>query len=117
LIDYVAERFKPQQLIKLDVIFDAALNVSAITKIETPGFNAPIEEEKRMLQFFSVANIIALTDDIIELTIQLRKINKLKTPDAIIAATALTHSLALISRNLSDFKNIPGLVVIDPHTL
>lgn len=117
LIDYVAQRFKPQQLIQLDVIFDVALNVSAISKIETLGFNTPIEEEKKMLQFFSISNIIGLTDDIIELTIQLRKTNKIKTPDAIIAATALTHSLTLITRNLSDFINIPGLTVIDPHTL
>jgi len=116
LIDYVVERFKPQQLLKLDTIFDIELNVSVITKIETLGFNAPPEEEKKMLQFFSVANIIALTDEIIQLTIHLRKTVKLKTPDAIIAATALVYNYTLFSRNLSDFKNIPGLTVIDPHT-
>lgn len=33
LIDYVAERFDPQQLHKLDAIFDGELNVSVITKI------------------------------------------------------------------------------------
>lgn len=116
LIDYVVERFKPQQLLKLDTIFDIELNVSVITKVETLGFNAPPEEEKKMLQFFSVANIIALTDEIIQLTIHLRKTVKLKTPDAIIAATALVYNYTLFSRNLSDFKNIPGLTVIDPHT-
>lgn len=117
LIDYVAERFKPEQLLKLDAFFDAELNVSIITKIETLGFNAPAAEEKKMLQFFSVANIIGLTDDIAQLTIQLRKTIKLKTPDAIIAATSLIYKHTLFSRNLTDFKNIPGLTVLDPHTL
>jgi len=116
LIDYVAERFNPQQLHKLDTIFDIELNVSVITKIEILGFNAPREEEKKMLKFFSTANMIALTDNIIELTIDLRKKVKLKTPDAIIAATALVYNYTLLSRNLTDFKNIPVLTVIDPHT-
>ena len=47
----------------------------------------------------------------------LRKTHKLKLGDAIIAATALVHSLDIFSRNLADFKNIPGLNVIAPHTL
>jgi predicted nucleic acid-binding protein len=40
-----------------------------------------------------------------------------RLPDAIIAATALVYDLVLISRNISDFKNIDGLQVIDPHSL
>ncbi len=117
LIDYIAERFMPEQLLKLDAFFDAELNISIITKIETLGFNAPAAEEKKMLQFLSVANIIALTDDIAQLTIQLRKTIKLKTPDAIIAATSIIYKHTLLSRNLADFKNIPTLVVVDPHIL
>ncbi|MFN8360622.1 MAG: PIN domain-containing protein [Candidatus Kapaibacterium sp.] len=34
-------------------------------------------------------------------------------PDAIIAATAIVHQRTLITSD-SDFKNIPGLLVIDP---
>jgi predicted nucleic acid-binding protein len=117
LIDYVAERFSPEQLAKLDNIFDADLKVSVITKIETLGFNAPGPEEKKMLEFMKLANIVGLSDDIVLQTIDLRKQNKLKTPDAIIAATALTNNLTLLTRNTKDFKNINGLSVIDPHTL
>ncbi len=117
LIDYVAERFSPEQLAKLDGIFDADLKVSVITKIETLGFNAPSPEESKMLEFMNLAKIVGLSDDIVLQTIDLRKNNKLKTPDAIIAATALTHNLTLLSRNTKDFQNIKGLTVIDPHTL
>ena len=33
----------------------------------------------------------------------------LSVPDAIIAATALTHGLTLVTLNLADFEGIPGL--------
>jgi predicted nucleic acid-binding protein len=44
-----------------------------------------------------------------------RMYKKLKLGDAIIAATALEHNLALITRNIADFRNIAGLRVLDPH--
>jgi hypothetical protein len=49
--------------------------------------------------------------------IALRKLIKIKLPDAIIAATALVHNLTLLSRNTHDFKNVPGLTVLNPHTM
>jgi toxin FitB len=60
------------------------------------------------------ATIYQLTQSIIQQTIQLRQIHKIKTPDAIIAATAVIHNLMLITRNTSDFKQIPGLVLVNP---
>ena len=48
--------------------------------------------------------------------IQIRKINKIKLPDAIIAATALVNNLTLISRNVFDFNNVSGIIIIDPWT-
>lgn len=92
--------------------------ISVITHIELlSNKNIPPKEWEQIQDFIQVAVIYALESKIVEQTIILRQNHKLKTPDAIIAATALTHSLTLISRNLTDFKNIPGLVVIDPHTL
>ena len=40
----------------------------------------------------------------------------MKTPDAIIAATAIVHNLSLITSD-SNFNNIQDLHVIDPQTL
>lgn len=116
LIDYVAERFTNTQLIKLDTIFDLALNVSIITYIETLGYNTTTVEEKKLFQFFSAANIVPLTDDIAKQTVLIRKAIKIKTPDAIIAATALIHGLSLITNNMRDFKNINNLLVVNPYT-
>ena len=41
---------------------------------------------------------------------------KIKTPDAIIAATAIVHKFTLLT-NDDDFKNIPGLQIIEPQLL
>lgn len=48
---------------------------------------------------------------------KLRKNKKNKTPDAIIAATALAHNFTIITNNEKDFKNIEGLKVINPHKI
>ena len=39
----------------------------------------------------------------------LRELRSLRTPDALIAATALVHSLTLDTRNAADFRPVPGL--------
>ena len=67
--------------------------------------------------FINGSTVIDLSDDIVSKTIEIRKTKKIKLPDAIIAATALVYDLVLISRNTSDFTNIDGLKVIDPHSL
>lgn len=36
--------------------------------------------------------------------------------DAIIAATALVHNIALVTRNLDDFQHIEELRLIDPFS-
>lgn len=38
----------------------------------------------------------------------------MKLADAVIAATALVHNLTLVTKDVDDFKRVPGLEVIDP---
>jgi predicted nucleic acid-binding protein len=47
-------------------------------------------------------------------TVEIRKIYKIKLPDAIIAAIALVYNLILVTRNTNDFKNIGGLQLENP---
>lgn len=117
LIDYVSERFSDIQLQRLDNIFDTSFSISIITKIETLGYNANPDDEKKMELFLNLAAIIKLDDEIVQRTIELKKSIKIKTPDAIIAATAIVNGLTLMSRNVADFKRIAGLNVINPHEL
>jgi hypothetical protein len=40
--------------------------------------------------------------------------HKLTIPDALIAATALTHNISLYTLNLKDFRFIQGLNIYNP---
>ncbi len=56
-----------------------------------------------------------LTDEVVNKTISIRKQSKIKTPDAIIAATAIVNKLAVILRNTRDFIPIKGITVLNPY--
>jgi len=45
---------------------------------------------------------------------RLRRVSRILTPDALIAATALEHSLELMTRNVRDFQNVAGLTLRPP---
>lgn len=40
---------------------------------------------------------------------RIRRETGIRTPDALIAGTALVHRLTLLTRNLSDFERVPRL--------
>ena len=117
VIDYLGNKLPATGIDFMNGIIDAIPNVSVVTKIEVLGFNAPEEYYKLLFNFMNDATVLDLTSNIVDLTISIRKEHKTKLPDAIIAATALVYDLILISRNVSDFKAIEGLKVIDPHRL
>jgi predicted nucleic acid-binding protein len=84
-----------------------------MTKIEVLGFKNTADTEALLNDFIDACMIIPLSEETIDQTIQIRKKHKIKTPDAIIAASAKVLALTLISRNITDFKKIGGLKVID----
>jgi predicted nucleic acid-binding protein len=61
--------------------------------------------------------LLDITPDVIAQCVALRKEKKIKTPDAIIAATALAYRYTIITNNEKDFANINGLKIINPHKL
>ncbi|WP_016761469.1 type II toxin-antitoxin system VapC family toxin [Leptospira kirschneri] len=92
--------------------------ISVISKIELLGWHKASKEDIEHIQaFVSLAYVLPLEDSVVQETIRLRQSLKIKTPDAIIAATAIVHRLTLISRNAQDFQNILDLNVIDPWKL
>ena len=117
VIDYLGNKLPSSGMDYMDRIIDEVPNISVITKIEVLGFNAPDEHSQLLNNFMNDATVLDLTSTIVDVSIEIRKKNKTPLPDAIIAATALVYDLILISRNISDFKNIQGLKVIDPHSL
>lgn len=104
-------------LIKKNQVINDIPNIWVITKIEVLGFKTTPEANGLLSNFMDDSIVIGLSDDIVERTIEIRKEHKIKTPDAIIAATALINGFTLISRNIKDFKSIEGLEVFDPFCL
>jgi predicted nucleic acid-binding protein len=88
--------------------------LSVITEIELRGFSGLTEAEEEALRaLFDSVSIIPLDDAVKEETIRLRRQHRIKTPDAIIAATALTQGAALLT-NDERLLNLPGL---EAHTV
>lgn len=92
--------------------------ISAITEIELLCWKSPTEKDKQVLiKFIDDALVLELERPINLKTAEIRKLHKIKLPDAIIAATAQVYGLVLITRNVTDFKDIAGLELIDPFTV
>lgn len=86
-----------------------SFKTSIITKIEFLGWEQfagdPILHAQARA-FINHATVYDLNDTIAEQTIQLRQRFKVKTPDAIIAATALVHDLTVVTNNTADFSRL-----------
>ena len=64
-----------------------------------------------------LALILPINEAVIHETIAIRQTKKIALGDAIIAATALVYGLVIVTRNISDFKQIPNLIVVDPWAM
>jgi predicted nucleic acid-binding protein len=93
-------------------ILNKAPTISAVTQIELLGFSiVPPQIE----YFVRNAFIIGINNKVIQKTIEIRRLHRIKLPDALIAATTLVDNLTLLTRNVSDFKHIDNLKIINPH--
>ena len=100
----------------LQILNEGYVYISFISKIEILGwpFKSDMDEQNAR-SFVDALKLIAADNEIIDKTIELRKQGpKRKLPDAMIAATALVNELTLITRNVSDFTVVPGLLLEDP---
>jgi len=111
IIDFMAKNLPKDSQNKIAEIIDDEANISLITKIELLSFS---NVEQEVADFVSCSNVFTLNDDVVNKTIELRRKHKKKLPDTIITATAITHKLTLVTRNVADFKNFDSLSVWDP---
>ena len=92
--------------------------VASVTRIEVLGFHRLSEAHKEWFEtIFEQMRVIGLSEAVVQRAITLRQHRKMTLADAIIAATALEHNLTLVTCNVNDFKNIPGLALIDPFQI
>lgn len=87
-----------------------------VSKIEVLGWlNASKTQLQPLYDFMEIAHILPIDEAVVDKTIEIRQRKKIALGDAIIAATALVYDLIVISHNISDFRNIDNLQVIDPY--
>lgn len=97
---------------------DSTPAISAITEIELLCWKTDNQKDLDVLRhFIAEATVFELEQAVKLKTAELRKTYKIKLPDAIIAATALTYNLTLITRNTKDFITIDELKIVDPFTI
>ena len=84
--------------------------ISVITEMELLSFQGLTEQQRTCLRrFIEDMTVVEIDDDIKEHTIALRLEHRLKLPDAIVAATAITRQAILFSND----QGLAGLSGID----
>lgn len=95
----------------------AGAGISVITRIEVLGWRGHTADTIReSAALLGLCEEYPLSEPVILECILLRQTFGIKLPDAVIAATALTQGLPLMTRNLSDFERITGLKLLNPFS-
>ena len=99
-----------------DIINSGNYCLSVINQIELLGYPSDTLQQQYLSEIINNARILPLTVDVVNKAIELKRSRKIKTPDAIVAATALVFELNLLTRNTKDFDWLQ-LALINPHEL
>jgi len=117
IANFTSVKFSEKAMDFLANVIDETPNISVITKIEALSWrSAIIQEEANVKSFVNYSNIIALSDMIVDECIVIRRNVRMKTPDAIIAATAIVNDFTLLTSD-ADFNRIPNLRILNPFDL
>lgn len=101
-----------------EFIAEHAPAVSAVSYVEVLGYHRLTEQERQHFEaFFAAAPVLPLSQDVLEQAVKLRQLRKMTLGDALVAGTALTHGLTLVTRNADDFKWIAGLSILNPFAI
>lgn len=84
-----------------------SVSYSVVTRCEL--FAGRATEEGHVRRLLAPFRELPVDRGIAELAGRLRRETGVRTPDALIAATALLHGLVLMTRNRRDFERIPRL--------
>ena len=114
IIGYLAGKIPAHGMEAVSSIVNQTPRISVISQIEVLRFSDTPENEAILADFINMSIIYPLNPTVVRRTIELCKQSRIKLPDAIIAATALTENLTLVTRNIHDFKSIHSLLLLNP---
>jgi predicted nucleic acid-binding protein len=102
----------PAKLVSfIDEVINAVPNISVITQIELLCWNTDEVTLQKIENFIADCNIFEISPEVISNCVKIRKHKKIKTPDAIIASSAIANGFILITNNKRDFENIKHLKI------
>jgi predicted nucleic acid-binding protein len=91
--------------------------ISIITRIELLGWRKHSPDSLKAAEaLLKSVSEIPLHEEIVRLCISFRQSYPIKLPDAIIAATARHAKVPLMTRNMTDFEQVPELKMVDPFS-
>lgn len=115
LITYFSDTLPERAINTIEKIFRTSFHVSIITKTEFLAWGKHTEEGfKKARRFIGFADVIPLTNEIADFTINLRRKYKITILNAVIAATALKNDLILVTGYEGDFRDVQGLEIYNP---
>lgn len=91
---------------------DPKLKISVVTRCEL--FAGRNVNEPALRQALSVLKEVSVDRSIAEAAGRIRRTTDLPVPDALIAATALAHDMAVMTRNRRHFTRVAGLRLQTP---
>ncbi|MHC5932702.1 type II toxin-antitoxin system VapC family toxin [Nostoc sp.] len=98
-----------------ELIAEYAPAVSALSYLEVLGYHLLKEEQRQYFkEFFQVAEVLPISQDVLNQAVILRQQKRMTLGDAIIAGTALVYGLTLITRNTDDFRWITQVRLGNP---
>jgi len=115
--DYFSASLPANGLLFMDFVIDDIPNLSVISQIELLCWKTDPAKEQQVKDFITDSAIFNITSNIIAHCVDIRRNKKIKTPDAIIAATAIAHGRTLVTNNEKDFANINGLKIVNPFKM
>jgi predicted nucleic acid-binding protein len=88
--------------------------ISVVSRVEVLSYPQSADQLQLAARLLASFEEIPLDAPIVQRTISLRLQQRIRLPDAFIAATALHLGFPLVTRNTQDFQAISGLVVVNP---
>lgn len=112
IIHYFAQDDKVVDFLDSILKQNSLIYVSTITELELFSLNSLTEAELIFIDnVLKTINIITVDSQLARLAGFLRSKYKIKTPDSVIAATAIFTGTVLITRNVKDFNKIKELEI------
>ena len=94
--DYFSASLPASGLQFMDSVIDLVPSLSVITQIELLCWKTDAVKEQAIKDFIADSVIHNITPDVISYCVNIRRDLKIKTPDAIIAATSIANNFTLI---------------------